>query len=414
MGRPRVLLIDPPSQRPVLRDYYCSTRPKAGYRWHPVDLLALATRLAGDVSILDCVSRRLDPSAARRRVEEIRPDCIVGLVSARTEAADLRFLEGLDAPRLVLSGEVALDPAFDFAAHPNVAGLLLDFTAPEAADFVLGEPAAGRVRTPDHVPSAPPRGVEYRLGGVFPALAGRYSLPLWQGGFASLLTDFGCTFACAFCNSGRHSIGHKLRALDEVDEEVAALAARGVRRLYLRDMTFGGVPGHTAQVLQMLARHDFALRAFLRADLVDDAMADGLAAGGLHLAQIGVEAPTAAGRQALGKQLADHALRAASERLRKRGIAVGLHFTVGAPGDDAGRADACRRYAGELGAAYCSINVLQQRHGCEPVHAPAQEASRRLHQAARRAMRAYNVRAPVALAAARFRRGRRAISERSL
>ncbi|MCP4872137.1 MAG: radical SAM protein [Proteobacteria bacterium] len=406
----KVLLLNPPADRPVLRDYYCSTRPKTSYFWHPIDLLALVARLRdeADLLVLDCIGGSVDVDEACARIAAFAPDVVFGLVSALTTAADLAFLRELaDAgARIVVGGEVALDPAFDFAAHPFVAGLVLDFTAPEAAAFLLGDAPEGRIRTADVEPAAPPRGTTFALGGplAHEALDGRYALPLWPRGFRSLLTDFGCTFACAFCNSGRHSIGHKVRDVAEVGADIDHLAALGTRHLYLRNMTFGGVPDHTHAVLDRLARYRFSLRGFVRADQVDEAMASAMAAGGLRLAQLGLEAPTEALREGLGKRMKDASVARAALLLRDRGIAVGAHFTIGGTGQGADAADACASYASALGAAYCSINVLQQRHGCAAIDAPTDAARADLDDDARRAMRRYNLRGPARLAQAALRR----------
>lgn len=414
---PRVLLLDPPAAAPVLRDYYCSTRPKTAYRWQPIDLLALTAQLRGraDVLLLDCVAERLSTEAALQRIGAFEPDVVFTLASTLTAAQDLAFAATLARRgcRIVVGGEVALDPRFDFSAHPHVDGLILSFVAPEAAEFLLGSPPTGRIRTASFEPTPPSRGGVYRLGGpmVHEALKGRYQLPLWRRGFHSLLTDFGCIFACSFCNSGRHSIGHALRDIDEVADEVRALSLRGVRRLYIRDMTFGGVREHNLAVLSLLARHRFSLRAFLRADLVDDELADAMAAGGLRVAQLGVEAPTPSARRALGKQLGDSDVERASALLRDRGIAVGAHFVVGGQDRADEEAERCARYARGLGAAYCSINVLQQRNGCSALEAPSGAAREELITSAQRAMMRYNLRAPVTLAAATLQRTRRRLTQ---
>ena len=51
--RPRWLLVNPPHKLRVVRDCYCSDIVKAGYYWHPMDLIVQAAMLAArpDVSL---------------------------------------------------------------------------------------------------------------------------------------------------------------------------------------------------------------------------------------------------------------------------------------------------------------------------------------------------------------------------
>jgi len=389
----RVALVNPPAARPVLRDYYCSTRPKAAYFWHPVDLLVLATRLRGraELLVLDAVGERLDAATARQRIEAFGPDAVFGLASTLTTSDDLAFLTSLPG-RLVVGGEVAQDAAFPFDAHPGVDALAPDFVAPELADHLVGGPLTGRIRARDHAPTAPARGETYALGGplAHDLLRSRVRLPLWGAGFASLLTDYGCPHTCAFCNSGAHVLGYRRRDLDEVRSDVAALAAGGTRRVYLRDMTFGWHPEHAEAVFDALAPHDFAVRAFLRAEQITPTFADGLARAGFELVQVGIESGDGDWRRRLGKPARDETLARAAALLRERGIALGAHFVVGFAGEPKRAALGCASLARRLGAAYCSINVYAPRRGCAPLDALPPSAARRVQRSATLAMLGYN------------------------
>jgi hypothetical protein len=391
----RVLLLNPPAGRPVLRDYYCSTLPKAGYFWQPIDLLALGALLRerAEVRLIDACGERRSARRTEKDVRSFVPDTVFALVSTLTRDRDLVWLRRLAASgtRVVIGGEVALDPRFDFDAHPGIAGLVLDFTAPEAADFLLGEAPRGRVRTREHEPAAPATNGTFRLGPMPHDLLerGPYHLPLW-GGFHSLLTDFGCPFTCSFCNSGCHSIGYKVRALDDVAADIDALAALGARRIYLRDMTFGARRAHGLAVLELLRARGFELRGFLRADLVDDELASALRAAGFTLGQIGIESPAQEARARIGKHLTDASIERAFGTLRRHGIAAGAHFVVGFDGEPDDVVASCTDMARRLDAAYCSINVYEPRHGSKPLDAASRSRRRTLSTRARRAMLRYN------------------------
>ena len=395
-ARRRIALINPPSERPILRDYYCSTRPKARYHWQPIDLLALAARLQPKAQLLvvDAVAEAHSEATLHRQLEAFEPDAIVGLVSTLTRQSDLTFLSRLSRPgrRIALSGEVALERDFDFERWSAIDGLILDFTAPEAADYLMGEPASGRVKTPDHAPSPPPQKGSFSLGPMpHELLEGRgYHMPLWGGAFRSLLTDFGCPYTCTFCNSGRHAIGYKVRQLEDVAADIAHLETLGTQRVYLRDMTFGARREHTLKVLDMVASKGWSMRGFTRADIIDEELARALAASGFELAQIGIETPHEARRGALGKKLLDAKLGAGVEHLHRHGIGVGAHFVVGFEGDDASTVARCVALAQRLDAAYLSINIYAHRQGCDVQRGVEGEARARLAKKARNAMWRYN------------------------
>jgi anaerobic magnesium-protoporphyrin IX monomethyl ester cyclase len=399
---PRVLLLNPPSKRPVLRDYYCSTRPKAGYYWHPIDLLALGAQL-GDravVSLLDAVAESLPPQAVIRRALAFRPQAIFALVATLTRDDDLAFLEQLSiatgAP-VVIGGEVALDKDFNFAAYPFVRAQVLDFTDPGAVAVILGGPPSGRVRTATHAPTDKPARRTFSIG-VSPhaqLLTGQYRLPLWpvsEGPFFSLLTDFGCPYTCSFCNSGRHAIGFALRDLDDIGQDVRAIAAHGGprARVYLRDMTFGAVPEHSIAVLEKLGEYGLRSRGFTRADRITPTLARAMKTHGFEIAQIGVDLPDEAQRHAVGKHVTDNEQAEAFDLLKQHGVLAGAHFVIGFANDTLEAAQACVRMAEQLGAAYVSINLYGERLGTDALPRLSGLKRSGLFAATQAAMLAYN------------------------
>jgi len=369
----KVLLLNPPSWKSVLRDYYCSTSPKANYYWHPIDLLAVAALLEGqaETKIIDAVAFRLSPKRTYSVIDEFDPDTIFALVSTITKSDDLGFIERLNngSRRLVIGGEVALDPEFDFERYPFVDGLLLDFTSKKAVGFLTGGPPAGRIRTRERTPDAPSMHKGYSIG-VMPHAAlkgGRYRLPLWRGDFYSLLTDFGCPFTCRFCNSGRNSLGFKTRDIDEISKELETLRLLGAKKLYLRDMTFGSDKGHAESVLELLEPYQFSLRGYLRADLVTREFATKLKSAGFEIAQIGIESPSSETRRTLGKNIGNCRITQAFQILHDEGIRAGAHFVVGFAREPAHSINMCIQMARDIDALYCSINIYQPRLGIQPM-----------------------------------------------
>ena len=371
----KIVLLNPPYYRSVLRDYYCSTFPKAPYYWQPIDLLSVAAMLNGkaDILMIDAVARWMTAKQAKKIIDEFDPRAIYILSSTLTGENDLALAKRLKAPgrQLVLGGEMALDLEFDFKRFDFIDGLLLDFTDVRATGLFTGGACDGRLRTPTYSPSPPAVGERYAIG-VMPHQflnVGPYRMPLWRGPFYSLLTDFGCPFACAFCNSGRHSLGFKLRDLAEIAEEARQLKKLGAEKIFIKDMTFGADLAHAEAVLSILAPYGFRLRGYLRADLVTPAFAKILKASGFELAQIGVERPCEQDRYKLRKGIKDDIIVNAFQILQSQGIAAGAHFILGFEGDHVRTIADCLSRARAIGAAYCSINMYQHRRGTSPLPA---------------------------------------------
>ncbi|MBI9074969.1 MAG: radical SAM protein [Desulfatibacillum sp.] len=393
---PRVLLLNPPAAKPVLRDYYCSTRPKTSYYWQPVDLLCLAAQLdkRARVLMVDAVTHGIPPKTLRKMVKAFAPHAIYCMVSTLTEQEDLALLKQLagEKARIVIGGEAALNPNFFFEEYPVIDALALDFTAPELGDFLLEGRVSGRLRTRDQAPGPPPNGTEYSMG-VTPHNTvdnALYKIPLWRGVFHSLLTDFGCPHRCSFCNSGLHSLGHKTRKVKEIGQELELLKRLEAKQIYLRDMTFGANKSHGHEVLDLLAGYPFTLRGYLRADQITPNFSKSLKRAGFAMAQIGVESPLPEARKAMGKNLGDEVFIKAFRQLHEQGIEAGAHFMVGFDQDHPLIARYCVDMAAKLGAAYCSINIYEHRLGARPI-LPADRVRRHWFSLHARAMMArYN------------------------
>ena len=394
--RKRISLLNPPSERPILRDYYCSTRPKASYLWQPIDLLAMGALLQehADLQFIDAIAMRSSSEDVMRQINEFRPDAILALVSSLTKREDLHFIGRLshDDRLIAISGEVALESDFDFVRYPYVDGLLLDFTSKDSANFLLGDNPSGRVRTRSHEPMHPPRNTEFSLDLVphEAFFSKAYKMPFWKKGFFSLLTSFGCPYSCSFCNSGIDCLGYKLRSIDDIKGELDLLANLGAQRVYLRDMTFGAYKPHAYDVLENLVPYKFDLHAFLHASTIDIDFAKALKSANLTLAQIGVESPLESLRMQMNKHLSDDILFNSFRLLKEAGIATGCHFVVGFPDEPEDIINRCINLCSRLGAAYCSINIYQHRNGIPPLELKDKNRLRSLESKARLAMLKYN------------------------
>ena len=114
MARSTVLLLNPPSNERIFRDYFCSKVSKASYYYHPVDLLFLSGWLSEhyNVCVLDAVAQGLSKSATIAYLKSLRPSAVVALTSAPSFEEDLDIFRAVKAngsPRLLVTGDLALE-----------------------------------------------------------------------------------------------------------------------------------------------------------------------------------------------------------------------------------------------------------------------------------------------------------------
>lgn len=373
---PRALLINPPGTERYLRDYFCSTISKAGYYWQPTDLLMLSGFLADagyELLVLDCIASELDEPETLRRAADFAPDAILGLTSAAAWQEDFPFYERLhqrvpDATMLV-SGEVFLDRAVPILeANPHIAGCWFDFTCDDPVRFLAGDHDVSTMAYRDgdqivmkrHDPRSSfrvpvPRHEAFPLAryNPVPGCASRK--------WTSLLTNYGCPFPCDFCNSCTY--GFKWREADNLDEECQHLKALGIRHCFVRDMTFAARKAHGLEMLEVLERYPFTYNGWCRVDLIDEELADRMAAAGFVLLQFGVESGSAEILNRNGKRYAPEQVDRAFNILADRGIAAGAHFVLGLPGETEDTLEETIALATRLPALYASFNVFAPRHG---------------------------------------------------
>jgi len=372
----RLLFFNPPSAFPVLRDYYCSSASKAAYLWHPVDILA-QTALLGDLCelrVLDAVAERKTAGECSRIIGEFSPDAVFALTSATTWKEDFRVLEDLKKRfgfKLVLSGEIFLSDAKELLSkHPWIDAALLNFTGPDLRFFLEGSPSraenlAWREEEEVVVRRKPARGA-FRLGLPRHDLFAikRYRMP-WHKHhpFATVMTDYGCPFGCAFCNS--RTLGYATREPDDLKNELLWLHGRGVKQLFMKDMTFAADKRHAKDVMEMIIRHGwrFSWNAYSRADLIDEEIAGLMSRAGCHLVQIGVESADEKLLAEYGKKITPDRVREAFRILRKNEIRVGAHFILGLPGDSLESMRRTVELAVELNPVYASFNIAMPRLG---------------------------------------------------
>jgi len=369
----RIVLLNPPGTRVYFRDGYCSTSSKSGYCWQPLDLLVqsgILTGLGHEIAFIDAVALRLEAQATVARVAAFQPDAVIGLAGDVSWPEDVRFYRRLVsagcAPRLLLSGDVPrFEPQKAFGELPELQAIIEDFTTEGPSRFLRDEgDATGlilrdgtRLPCTDRTWTSPPARHELLVRDA-------YRLPFHGGSpFASVLSSYGCPFACTFCNTGK--LAYKHRAVAEVVREVELVADLGYRRMYLRDATANGHRRHWIEVCKGIAASSADLRwnVFCTFRPFDAEMAQAMRDAGCEIVQFGIETSSEGLRAETGKAFDNEAARAAVRYAHEVGMKVCGHFVLGLPGQGEDDVRSTAQFARELDLDWASFNLAAARPG---------------------------------------------------
>ncbi|RJP18990.1 MAG: radical SAM protein [Candidatus Omnitrophota bacterium] len=383
----RVLLLNPPGDKPYLRDYYCSHSAKAKYYWHPYDLVVQSGILSQkhEVGFIDANLFGLTFEQAARHVSDFNPHAIVFLTGGVCWKQDFAFLESLRIPPstpVIGTGDVLVSKGRQIMGlYPWLSAILLDFTSHSIVDFLDGwHPREGYKGT-----NAPLANLLYRVGdqfvkGVDPGNR-YYSFPIPRYDllplrkyrlphakhrvFASFLTDFGCPYACHFCFNGKWP--HKLRDLDNAMQELHHVKRLGIRELWIKDLTFGVNRSHSTEFLHRLINENLQLDwiTLSRVDVMDEEMLTLMSQAGCHTIQFGVESADQGILNSIEKQIEPQRVRDTFALCRKLNIRTLAHFIIGLPGETEETARATIEFAKEIEPDYASFNVAAPRMGTD-------------------------------------------------
>lgn len=380
MKKESIFLLNPPSEKLILRDYYCCTYSKTGYLWHPVDLLVQSGMLAKNfnVVVFDAVALRAGDADVLRAAEECGARTVFSLIGSKSENSDVKLLAEIKkgtGAKIAVSGDIALsDTAGLFTKWPWLDAVVTDFVSNGLEQFAAGVagPLPGLTRK-DNTGAAPASAAQANSEFAYPLplhelfISDRYSMPYARAPFATVLTEFGCPFRCAFCNSGESSIGFRRRNLENVEEELMRVKDLGARHIFFKDMTFGTSRERSRELCDFFVENlpGVTWHSYTRAHLLDEETIKLYAASGCVLLQIGVETANPEVAEAMGKKQSAASIKTVFALLKKHGVASGSHYILGLPGEGAAKTLNTIFSSLRLGADYASFNFFTPRPGSE-------------------------------------------------
>ncbi|MGQ0551850.1 MAG: B12-binding domain-containing radical SAM protein [Planctomycetota bacterium] len=375
----RVLLLVPPAEGVVIRDYYCSKRSQARYLHPPIDLVVQGGHFRAkglEVLLVDATVEQLTPAAALQAVRRAEPQAIFALAGAVSWPGDEAFLREVSAATGVpvfASGDLFMeDTAALLGRLPFLAGVLTDFGSAELARHLSGEPLPQSARQALVLPGDTGAARRRTRGArSFPLPAHDLFVPLpYRYPFArrypmaGLCVSYGCPYTCSFCITGE--LGVSMRPTENVLEELRALSDLGVRELFFQDQCFGCAPRAPWEALldaMIEERLDLGWWTFTRVDVLDRALARRMRAAGCHTVILGVES-------ASDEILRNHRKGYGLQRIREtfalceeEGLRTAATFILGLPEETPESIQRTIHFARSLPADYASFNVAVPRAG---------------------------------------------------
>lgn len=165
------------------------------------------------------------------------------------------------------------------------------------------------------------------------------SAPLMPGIENSMLLETmrGCPYRCAYCYYGKSRRQPLFKADQRVLEGIEWARERNVKEIYLLDPSLNRRPG-LKSLLRKIALHNkdhrLSLISEIRADAVDEELADLLAAAGFTWFEIGLQSTNPKALAMMHRAADEDRFLQGVGALKQRGITTAVDLIVGLPGDD--------------------------------------------------------------------------------
>jgi anaerobic magnesium-protoporphyrin IX monomethyl ester cyclase len=156
-------------------------------------------------------------------------------------------------------------------------------------------------------------------------------------GTVSLITARGCPYTCTWCSRSVFGETHRRRSAANVADEVEAIVERyHPERLWYADDVFAIHRTWTVDYARELDKRGLRLpfECISRAERIDDVVADALVSLGCFRVWIGSESGSQKILDAMKRKVAVDQVRDTAERLRRRGIQVGMFIMLGYDGEE--------------------------------------------------------------------------------
>jgi len=361
----KLILLNPPFHKPIIRDYNCSHFSKGTYQWAPIDLVVLSANLQDHFELLyfDLIKcRQLVPDL----LSEVQNcEILISLVSYISIKEDLAFLNGIKQKnsnlKIYILGDIVLFNGDKLLQeHDFLHGKIDDFSAIQPN---LLSSAYSNVNQPENGPSLlciKPQNAQLFHGYNYAMPYSRYN------NVATVLAlNYGCKFHCTYCNSNK--LQYKTRDVSETVVELKSLALQGVREVYFRDFTLNAEPEALDRLCDQIIEENIKIiwSCDVRIDLLSEHLLLKMKKAGCFLIFFGVETSSNEIARETGKLVNKNTLKQILNICRREGILTLGSFLLGLPKDTIESIDQTINYAVTLKLTYASFNIFEQRPGVD-------------------------------------------------
>ncbi|MFA6378489.1 MAG: radical SAM protein [Candidatus Omnitrophota bacterium] len=359
-----ILLLNPPGDKIYLRDYYCSKISKANYILHPVDLCVLSGILSErhNVFVIDAIVERLKEKECFDKVVEMKLDVIIFLTGQVSYKQDFSFLQKVKEVcknvKIIGTGDIFMEADRSiFGKFHFLDAILLDFTTKNILSYLEGE-ISDNIISGERGNDVATQGCEFCIplprhelfkNKMYRSPFMRYS-PV-----VTVLTDYGCPYACDFCIMG--NIPYKVRSVENVMKELKYIKDLNIREIYFDDQTFGANKKRTIDLLNNMKGMNFSWSCLSRVDLVTDDFLSLLKKAGCHTIIFGIESGNQRILDLYNKKITKQQIKEAFRLCKKNKINTVGTFLIGLPEEKRDDILETIRFAKEIDCDYASFNI---------------------------------------------------------
>ena len=368
----KIVLVNPPNKKIVLRDLYSSTVSKGLYNWPCIDLLVLSGILKNDfdVSLVDANTLKLSNKNTLDLIKNLNPIGVVFAFGNSVKRDDYKFVRELrsilpDAKLCGTGGLLYHNSENELKNNPEFDACLLNFTTDDIVKYfnndlsnisnIVYRNKNGKIirtlnKNHDNSFSYPIPLHEHLPLDRYQISHGR-SKPL-----TTILTAFGCPFKCSFCVSGR--IDWDTRNIDNILEELSHVKRLGVKEIFFRDNVFGAKKKECSHLFNKMIENEynFSWVADTRVEYIDKDFASLMKKSGCHSLHMGVEVGSDQVRSNYNKKMRIDKIKDAFKICNEVEIQTVGYFILGLPGEKASDIKQTIELAIELDCDYASFN----------------------------------------------------------
>ena len=382
----KIVLVNPPNNRIVLRDFYSSTISKGKYNWPNTDLLSISSVLNKSFETI-----LIDANTNRYSIDETlniisKKNDVIGAVVAIGKSVlkdDYLFLEKLSKlikkqnqfAKITVVGGIIYHNAFnEINNNKYIDACLLNFTTDDVHNYfredyenlsnIIYRHNNQIIKTDLKLPEW---GFKLPIPNHEQLPLNKYQLSHGKNKpLTSVLTSYGCPHKCSFCVSGR--IQYRYRDPENILEEIKYLLKIGVKEITFRDNIFGFHRKTAMKLLNGIIENKlkFSWVSDSRVDILDEEMIKLMSEAGCHALHFGIETNSTETLAAYDKNLRkiDYVQNTINLCKKYNILTVG-YFILGLPGENLRDVNNTINYSINLNCDYASFNLPMPIIGTE-------------------------------------------------